>query len=68
MTWQSGKQTIATDTLPNISRRQSDHEVDQLIEHNIEHILEKSYIKCGREIFRDPFLNNQIEHISGSIV
>ena len=48
--------------LPNISSKGSQTlKFDQSIEHNITKIFhEKSYAKCGRELFADPFLKNQI--------
>ena len=49
---QSGKQTIAIQILPNISRSKSNQTVKfgQLIDYNMRNIfLEKSYRKCGEE-------------------
>ena len=45
----------------------------QLIEYNMRNIfLKESYTKCVGEtrsqIFPDPVLKNEIEHISGSVV
>ena len=58
MTSQSGKQTIAMNVLPNISRNKGNRTMrfGQLIEYNMRNIfLEKSYTKCGGETIPRPF-------------
>ena len=58
MTPQPGKKTIATHTLPNISRSKENQKMKfgQLIEYNMRNIfLEKSYTKCGGETIPKPF-------------
>ena len=58
MTSQPEKQTIAINTLPNISGSKDNQTMkfDQLIEYNTRNIFrEKSYTKCGREIIPRPF-------------
>ena len=58
MTSQSGKQTIAMNVLPNISRNKGNRTMrfGQLIEYNMRNIfLEKSYTKCGGETSPRPF-------------
>ena len=48
---------------------QSDNEIWSVNKENMRNIfLEKSYTKCGTEIIPRPFLKNQNEDISGSIV
>ena len=57
-----GKQTIAIQVLPNISRSKGDQRkrFGQLIEYNMRTIfLEKSYMKCGGETIPRPFSKNQ---------
>ena len=52
MTSQTGKQTIATHMLPNISRSKGNRtrKFGQLIEYKMRNVfLEKSYTKCGGE-------------------
>ena len=52
MTSQSGKQTIAIQTLPNIPRSNNNQTMKfgQLIEYNMRNVfLKKSYTKCGGE-------------------
>ena len=52
MTSQPGKQTIAIQILPNISRNKDNQAMKfgQLIEYNMRNnFLEKSHIKCGEE-------------------
>ena len=71
MTSQPGSQTIAIHILAIISRSKDNQTMKfgQLIKYSMRNIfLEKSYTKCGREIFPDPFLKLKINHISGSIV
>ena len=76
MTSQPGKQTIAINILPFISRGKDNQTVKcgQLIEYNMRMIfLEKSYPKCGGKTSTllekpNPFLKIKIEHISGSII
>ena len=58
---QLGKQTTAINILPNISISKGNQKMklDQLIEYNMKIIfLEKSYTKCGGQLFPDPFLKN----------
>ena len=58
MTSQPGKQTIAINILPNISRSKSNQEMKfgQLIEYNTRNIfLEKSYMKYFEETIIRPF-------------
>ena len=58
MTSQSGKQTIAINTLPKILRSKGNQSMKftQLIEYNMKNIiLEKSYTKCGVENISRPF-------------
>ena len=55
---QTGKQTIAMHTLPNISRSKDNQTMKfcQLIEYGERNIfLEKSYIKCDGETILRPF-------------
>ena len=55
ITSQPGKQTIAMNILPNISRKQT-VKIGRLIEYNIRNIfLQKSYTKSGREAIPRPF-------------
>ena len=57
MTLQSGKQTIAMDILPNISRSKGNQTMKfgQLIEYGMRNIsLKKSYTKCGEETIPFP--------------
>ena len=55
ITSQPGKQTIALNILPNISRKQT-VKIGRLIEYNIRNIfLQKSYTKSGREAIPRPF-------------
>ena len=57
MSSQPGKQTIALQILPNISRSKDNQTMkfDQLIKYNIRNIfLEKSYTKCGGETIPTP--------------
>ena len=55
ITSQPGKQTIAMNILPNISRKQT-VKIGRLIEYNIRNIfLQKSYTKSGREAITRPF-------------
>ena len=71
MTSQSGKQTIATHILPNVSRRKGNQTMKfgQLIEFNRKFFLKKSCIKCGRGTIPRPFSKkSKIKHISGSAV
>ena len=54
---QPGKQTIAIQTLLNISRTKGNQTIKfgQLIKYNIRNIfLEKSYTKCGGETIPRP--------------
>ena len=58
MTSQPEKQTVAINTLPNISRSNGNQRMKrgQLTEQNMRNIfLEKSNEKCGREIVPRPF-------------
>ena len=58
MTSQSGKQTIAIQILPNISRNKGNQTMkfDQLTEQNVKNIfLEKSYIKCSGKTIDSDF-------------
>ena len=58
MTSQTGQQTIAVYTLPNILRSKGNQTMafGQLIEYNMRNIfIEKSYTKCGRETIPRPF-------------
>ena len=58
MTSQPGKQTVAVQTLPSISRSKSNQTIKfgRLIEHNMRNIfLEKSYTKYREETIRRPF-------------
>ena len=58
MTSQPGKETIAIDILPNISRSKGKQilKLGQLIEYNMRYIsLENSYTKCGGETIPRPF-------------
>ena len=58
MTSQTGKQTIAVHTLPNISRIKGNQTMTfgQLIEYGMRNtFLEKSFAKCGRETIARPF-------------
>ena len=58
MTLQPGKQTIAIQILPSISRSKGNQTMKfgQLIEYNMKKIfLEKSYTKCGGETFPKPY-------------
>ena len=58
MTLQPGKQTIAIQILPSISRSKGNQTMKfgQLIEYNMKNIfLEKSYTKCGGETFPKPY-------------
>ena len=58
MTSQRGKQTIAIQILPYISRSKENQTVKfgRLIEYNMRKIfLEKSYPKCGGETSPKPF-------------
>ena len=53
-----GKNTIATNILPNISRSKGNQtmKLGQLIKYNMRNIfLEKSYTKCGGETSFRPF-------------
>ena len=53
-----GKQTVAIDVLPNISRRKGNETMKfgELIKYNMTNIfLEKSYTKCGGESSPRPF-------------
>ena len=71
MTSQPGKQTITIHTLPNISRCKVNQVIKfgLLIEYNMRNIfLKKPSTKCSGETLPRPFLKNQIEHISESIV
>ena len=71
MTSQPGWQTISIHILTIISRSEGSHTMKcgQLIEYNTRNIfLEKSYPKCGGNLFSDPFLKNQNWANSGSIV
>ena len=55
ITSQPGKQTIAMNILPNISRKQT-VKIGRFIEYNIRNIfLQKSYTKSGREAIPRPF-------------
>ena len=54
----NGSQTIATHTLPNISRNKGNQTMKfgQVIEYNMKNIfLEKSYTKYGGETIPRPF-------------
>ena len=58
MTSQAGKQTIAIQVSPNISRSESSEtmEFGKLIKHNITNISpEKSFTNCGVETIPRPF-------------
>ena len=58
MTSQSGKQTIAIHTLPNISRIKGNQTMKfgQSIEYDMRNtFLKKSYAKCGGETISRPF-------------
>ena len=58
MTSQPGKQTIATYTLPNISRSKDNQTMKfgKLIRYNMRNIfLEKAYTKCGGETIPRPW-------------
>ena len=61
---QPGKQAIAKHILPNISSSKG----NQIKKYDQKHFLEKSYSKCGGDLFPNPFLKTKIDHISGSIV
>ena len=61
MTSQSGKRTIATHILPNISRGKGNQAMTfgQLIEYHMRNIfLENSYRKCCAETIPRPFSKN----------
>ena len=64
MTSQSGKQVIAINILPNILRSKDKETMKfgQLIKYNLRNIF-----NVVEKLFRDPFLQNEMEHISGSI-
>ena len=67
MTSQPGKQTIAMQILPNISRSKDNQtmELNQLIEYNMRNVfLEKSYTKCSGETIPRPFSKKPILGIS----
>ena len=71
MTAQLGKQIIAINILPNISRSKSNQTMKfgQLIEYDMETFFLKNHLQSVVEkLFLDLFLNNKIEYISGSIV
>ena len=58
MTSQTGKKTVATHILPNISRSKGNQRMafGQLIEYNMRNVfLEESYTKCGGETIPRPF-------------
>ena len=62
MVSQPGKQTIAINILPNISRSKGKQTINfgHLLEYNMRNIfLEKSYTKCGWETSLRPFPKNQ---------
>ena len=62
MTAQSGKQIITIHIKSNISKIKGNQTMKfcHLIEYNMRNIfLEKSYPKCGEELFSDSFLKNQ---------
>ena len=63
----NGSQTIATHTLPNISRNKGNQTMKfgQVIEYNMKNIfLEKSHTKCGGETIPRPFSKKSILSIS----
>ena len=67
MTSLLGKQTIALQILPKISRRKGNETMkfDQLIEYNMRNIFpEKSYTKSDRETISRPFYRKPILSIS----
>ena len=57
MTSQPGKQTISIHILSNISRSKGNQTMKfgQLINHNMNIFLEKSYTKCGEKTIPRPF-------------
>ena len=62
MTSQSGKQTISTNILSNISRSKDNQtmKLSQLIEYNMMDIFyEKSNTKLVKKLLPHPFLRNQ---------
>ena len=59
---QDRKQTIEMHILHDISRSKGNQTMkfSQVIKYNMRNsFLEKSYSKCGRKTFPEPFLNNQ---------
>ena len=61
MTSSTGKQIIAMQTLPNISRSKDNQTISfsQLIEYNMRNIfLQKSHTKIVEELVQVPFLKN----------
>ena len=62
MTSQPGKQTIALNIFPNISKSKGNQKMklSHLIEYNMRStFLKKSYAKCGGETIPRSFLRNQ---------
>ena len=67
MTSQPGKQTVAINILPNISRNKDNQTMKfgQVIEYNMRNIfLEKSYTKCVGETIPRPFSKKSKLNIS----
>ena len=64
MTSQSGKQVIAIHILPNILRCKGNETMKfgQLVKYNLRNIF-----NVVEKLFPDPFLQNKMEYISGSI-
>ena len=64
MTSQSGKQVIAIHILPNILRSKGNETMKfgQLVKYNLRNIF-----NVVEKLFPDPFLQNKMEYISGSI-
>ena len=71
MSLQPGKQTNAIHILLNILKSKDNQKMKfgQLIEYSVRNIFyKKAYSKWVEKLFPDPFLENQSEQISGSIV
>ena len=64
MTSQSDKQVIAIHLLPNILRNKDNETMKfgELIKYNLRNIF-----NVVEKLFPDPFLQNKMEYISGSI-
>ena len=70
MTSQTGKETIVTHILPNISISKGNETIKfgQLIEYNMRNIfLEKLYTKCEGKTSPRSFPEKSKQHISGPI-